>query len=187
MLARRGTDSTLPTVPLPQLNRQTLGGSNPGHRIMNLFTFKGRASRREFFLHTASGMAFGFCVGLVLYYILINKWLPFLTVSGALYFFEATLLFAFADDICVTVRRFHDMDRPGTHWLGLLIPVVNLGILAVLYFKPGSNGPNRYDPGAQPETPPTTAEATKYTCGNCGADIQWGASQCQNCGESLEY
>jgi uncharacterized membrane protein YhaH (DUF805 family) len=42
------------------------------------------------------------------------------------------------------VKRFHDLDRPGTHFWLLLIPIYGLYIGLVLLFKKGTDGPNQF-------------------------------------------
>ena len=46
------------------------------------------------------------------------------------------------------VKRFHDLDRPGSHYWLLLIPIYNLYLGLVLLFKKGTLGSNKY--GADP-------------------------------------
>ena len=50
--------------------------------------------------------------------------------------------------ICITVKRFHDLGRPGWHWLFLLIPLVNIYFGFLLLFQKGTDGPNEF--GADP-------------------------------------
>jgi uncharacterized membrane protein YhaH (DUF805 family) len=54
------------------------------------------------------------------------------------------------------VKRLHDLDRPGTHYWPLLIPFYNIYLMLVLFFKKGTEGPNRYGPatGVLKYTPP---------------------------------
>jgi uncharacterized membrane protein YhaH (DUF805 family) len=47
-------------------------------------------------------------------------------------------------DIFITIKRFHDLDRPGIHFLLLLIPLYNIYLAFVLLLKKGTEGPNRY-------------------------------------------
>lgn len=51
------------------------------------------------------------------------------------------------------VKRLHDLDRPGTHYWFLLIPLYDLYLVLVLLFTRGTSGPNRYgsDPLAERE------------------------------------
>lgn len=44
------------------------------------------------------------------------------------------------------VKRFHDLDRPGSHYWLLLIPLYNLYLGVVLLFKRGTEGDNKYGP-----------------------------------------
>jgi len=45
-----------------------------------------------------------------------------------------------------TVKRLHDLDRPGAHYWLLLIPIYNIYLTLVLHFKKGTAGPNHYGP-----------------------------------------
>ena len=44
------------------------------------------------------------------------------------------------------VRRFHDLDRPGTHYWLLLIPLYNIYVSLVLLFQKGTLADNKYGP-----------------------------------------
>jgi uncharacterized membrane protein YhaH (DUF805 family) len=54
----------------------------------------------------------------------------------------------------LTVRRFHDLGKPG--WLAvlLLVPMLNLALYAVLLLAPGQAGRNRF---GEPPAPASTA------------------------------
>ena len=39
-----------------------------------------------------------------------------------------------------------DIERPGTHFWMLCIPICNFYLTFLLYFKKGTDGPNRYGP-----------------------------------------
>jgi uncharacterized membrane protein YhaH (DUF805 family) len=52
-----------------------------------------------------------------------------------------TVVYAFQ-----TVKRLHDIDRPGTHYWLLLIPIYNIYLSILLHFKKGTEGPNAYGP-----------------------------------------
>ena len=54
--------------------------------------------------------------------------------------------------ILQAVKRFHDLNRPGIHFLLLLIPIYGLYISLLLLFQRGTSGPNDFgeDPLAQP-------------------------------------
>jgi uncharacterized membrane protein YhaH (DUF805 family) len=51
-----------------------------------------------------------------------------------------------------TVRRLHDMDKSGWLWLLNFVPLANLYLLAILIFKEGTAGQNRF--GAPPVPSP---------------------------------
>jgi uncharacterized membrane protein YhaH (DUF805 family) len=43
-----------------------------------------------------------------------------------------------------TVRRYHDIDQPGSHFWLLLIPAYNIVVFLFLLFTKGTDGPNKY-------------------------------------------
>jgi len=58
------------------------------------------------------------------------------------------ILATYAVSVCQTVRRLHDIGRPGTHFWLLLIPLYNVYLGLVLLFRKGDATHNRY--GANP-------------------------------------
>ncbi len=52
-----------------------------------------------------------------------------------------TVIIAFQE-----VKRFHDLDRPGSHFWLTLIPIYNIYLHLILAFKKGTIGPNRFGP-----------------------------------------
>jgi uncharacterized membrane protein YhaH (DUF805 family) len=58
--------------------------------------------------------------------------------------FVVVLLSGSIGEICVTVRRLHDLDRSGSHVFLLAIPIYNVYLECVLLFKRGTDGSNRY-------------------------------------------
>ena len=46
--------------------------------------------------------------------------------------------------IAITVKRLHDLDRPGWHFWLFMIPLYNFYLGLVLLFKKGTDGPNEY-------------------------------------------
>lgn len=46
--------------------------------------------------------------------------------------------------IATSVKRLHDMGKPGILAVSLFIPVVSLVVFAILCLFPGSTGPNQY-------------------------------------------
>lgn len=115
--------------------------------IKKYFGFSGRINRAKYF------------------------WIPFLVgipiailgvlaqYSENIFLLLLALLFEIASailSICLTVQRLHDIERPGTHWWLLLIPLYNIYLGLVLLFKPGTDGPNMYGP--DPLALPTSDE-----------------------------
>ncbi|SKC71944.1 DUF805 domain-containing protein [Maledivibacter halophilus] len=103
--------------------------------IKRYFTFKGRINRAKYI------------------------WIPFLIGILAVIFqaiFISTesiglllvvILLSIASTvlgICLTVQRLHDIERPGTHYWLLLIPIYNIYLGLLLLFKKGTDGPNEY-------------------------------------------
>jgi uncharacterized membrane protein YhaH (DUF805 family) len=54
------------------------------------------------------------------------------------------LLVSVIANIMITIQRFHDLNRPGIHFLFMLIPFYNIYLAFVLLFKKGTEGPNQY-------------------------------------------
>ena len=44
------------------------------------------------------------------------------------------------------VKRLHDLNRPGTHFWMMLIPLYNIYLGLILLFQRGTVGPNNYGP-----------------------------------------
>lgn len=58
--------------------------------------------------------------------------------------FGLTFLACLWVHVATSVKRLHDMGKPGILVLSLFIPVVSLVVFAILCLFPGSIGPNRY-------------------------------------------
>jgi uncharacterized membrane protein YhaH (DUF805 family) len=48
--------------------------------------------------------------------------------------------------LAITVKRLHDLGRPGWHWWLFFIPLYNIYLGLVLLFQRGTPGPNLYGP-----------------------------------------
>ena len=46
--------------------------------------------------------------------------------------------------VAVTVKRLHDLDRPGWHWWLMMVPLYNIYLGLVLVFQKGTVGPNSH-------------------------------------------
>ena len=119
---------------------------------MELFSMEGRYNRAKYFWITMAISVVGtiILVGLITGVGYLSRGseviLNFLSVIGLIGGVGLAVVCAFP-----AVKRFHDLDRPGTHYWLLLIPFYNIYISLVLLFKMGINGPNQYgdDPLAQ--------------------------------------
>ncbi len=101
-----------------------------------LFSIKGRTGRLHYFLHGLVDLAvLGLCLAA------INAF-PTDGVAGVV--FPTLLLAAAVSEVCVTVRRFHDIDHSGYYWFTLLIPIYNIYLGLVLLLQRGTDGPNRF-------------------------------------------
>ncbi len=108
--------------------------------LSTLFSMKGRTGRLHYLLHH-----------LIEATVVIAYLAAFLAVpaGGAAQTAVVTglvilLLVEGASEICVTVRRLHDLDRPGTHWWLLPTPFVGFRLSLALIFNKGTEGPNRF-------------------------------------------
>lgn len=108
--------------------------------IVELFTFEGRASRSRFWAVLVPGIV------ILALYILIFSGLgevfgPIVLVPLIIVLWAGAWL-----GIAVIVKRLHDLDRPGWHFLLLGIPIYNLYLWFQLLCRGGTVGRNAYGP-----------------------------------------
>lgn len=115
--------------------------------ILELFSFQGRANRAWYFWHTFLDgvVAFGLILAIVIVGGVLGNPLFVLPAVGVA---VASVIAALA----ITVKRLHDIGRPGWHWWLLLIPFYNIYLGLTLLFKRGIIGANEF--GADPLGPP---------------------------------
>ncbi len=108
--------------------------------VKNFAVFKGRASRREYWMF----ILFFILFSLVLAFIdgLIGTFDP---VSGFGLLSGLFALLMLLPNIAVTVRRLHDTGRSGLWALAFVIPILNL-VLFIFMLLPSSYGDNKYGP-----------------------------------------
>ncbi len=98
---------------------------------------QGRLGRLGYF-----GRCFGvFLVPNVLIQVGVQSHSEGLTIIGGL-----LGLAAFVLAVTFAVRRLHDLDRPGTDYFYLLIPIYNFYFALVMVFQRGTVGANKYGP-----------------------------------------
>ena len=173
---------------------------NPIQAILSGFrnyaNFDGRTSRSEYWWFYA------FFVALLLaIFIASVAWMPALFSLWGVYI--AAMLLPL---LAVTVRRLHDVDRPGRWAVLALMPFAGVRLTRLLV-QPGTPGPNPYGPDplrpipeseperryARPTIPPPSRRAPAATpgltaakcCASCGWE-QWAeALFCADCGAAL--
>lgn len=109
--------------------------------LVDLFKTDGRANRAWYFWHILLddlAMITAVSIFIVLTVVLETP----LFVLPAIGFGVAGLWAG----VCVTVKRLHDLGRPGWHWLGLMVPLYNIYLGLVLLFQKGTDGPNEFGP-----------------------------------------
>ena len=108
-----------------------------------LFSMEGRYNRARYFWTTFFLILVILALSVVLGLFIVRTGGDPETVdrSWLVISIAATVLIAFQD-----VKRFHDLDRPGTHFWLLLIPVYNIYLGLLLLFKKGTAGENTYGP-----------------------------------------
>ncbi len=140
-------------------------GQSIKHVFSNYATFRGRASRSEFWWF----YLFSAIVSLVLELISRPLGLTFgggeyvmgegasaavIVIPGTSVLSTIWSLAVLLPTLAVATRRFHDSNKSAWNWLWLLaIPLCGVGaiILLIWWILPGTRGPNRYGEGpAQP-------------------------------------
>lgn len=124
---------------MPKLKHGT-----PTGQLNRLFTATGRFSRLSFFEVLAGNFVLG---------VMGAEFLDRggTVLQGVLWF--AILVLNVWTNLVAVIKRWHDMDRTGWLCLLLLIPLLNLVVLAVLFAQKGTDGQNPYgepDPGWWP-------------------------------------
>ena len=114
--------------------------------MSHLFTLEGRVTRTSYFITTI-----GIIVATAILSFVFNMFLATteatasaIALVGMLVWLLGTMMLG-----CQIVRRLHDIDRSGWQFWLFLVPIYNLYLSAVLFFKSGTTGPNQFgnDPG----------------------------------------
>jgi len=109
--------------------------------LLELFSFQGRANRSWYFWHIVVDdfVIFALAMAMIVMGVLVGVPLIVLPLAGV-------MLGGIAAAIAVTVKRLHDIDRPGWHWFLLAVPLYNIYLGIKLLFERGTQGPNRFGP-----------------------------------------
>lgn len=107
--------------------------------FVELFNFQGRANRAWYFWHILLDdlVIFGLVVALVVIGSVIES--PLVLVPGL-----GVLFAGIWAGVAITVKRLHDVERPGWHVLLFAVPLYNIYLGLVLLFRRGTVGPNRF-------------------------------------------
>ena len=119
--------------------------------LLEIFSTKGRANRAWYFWHVLLDdlVVFTLFVALVMIGVLLGP-LVVLPLIGV-------MIAGVWAAIAITVKRLHDLGRPGWHWFGFMVPIYNIYLSLVVLLQKGTEGSNRYGPD-----PLTTGEASGY-------------------------
>ena len=115
--------------------------------MSEIFQWEGRYNRARYFW---TSFSISICAGILSYIlesILIGSSTDSYTISSMSSMISliinllSVILLAFQ-----IIKRLHDLNRPGTHYWMLLIPLYNIYLSLVLLFQKGTEGPNMYGP-----------------------------------------
>ena len=109
--------------------------------LLELFSFQGRVNRQRYLFHVILDDLVIFTMLMTLV-ILAGAVGPGWILLPAIGVAVAGIVAATA----VTVKRLHDLNRPGWHWFGFMIPIYNIFLGFQLLFEKGTDGPNAYGP-----------------------------------------
>jgi len=110
--------------------------------LKQFFSMTGRTNRADYFWHC-------YAVPLIVsFFMVIGFGIANLVgdVGRMVFSFVAftSLVIVAWSDIALTVRRLHDIDRPGWHCVLVLVPVFNIYFVLQLLLQKGSDGTNQY-------------------------------------------
>lgn len=110
--------------------------------MLNFITFEGRSNRANYFFY----MVLINIIGLLSSIVIRNANNTFITII-----LVAFNVFVGVRYLCISIQRFHDIERSGYHYWLLFIPIYNIYLNIILLFKKGTVGLNRFgdDPLAQ--------------------------------------
>ncbi len=98
-------------------------------------TFKGRASRKEFWMYILFICIFSIC----------NAMIGFLVGANEAQIITMFIIITFVPTFAISIRRLHDINRSGIWMILNFIPFAGLYMLC-LFAQKGTDGDNRYGP-----------------------------------------
>jgi uncharacterized membrane protein YhaH (DUF805 family) len=104
------------------------------------FRFSGRVSRAAYFL---AGLLLAVLQAFLLYRFTL---VPQESAQGQFWAFAfwAAVLVSVWSNVALSVKRLHDIEKPGIIAVTLFIPIISIIAYVVLCIFPGTPGPNRY-------------------------------------------
>ncbi len=107
--------------------------------FLELFSFDGRANRARYFWHVVlDDLVVVTMAGMTVF---MGMFTSLVTIP----LFGVGLAAAWAA-LAITVKRLHDLGRPGWHVLLFMIPLYNIHLAIVLFVVEGTVGDNQYGP-----------------------------------------
>lgn len=104
------------------------------------FSMEGRYNRAKYFLAILVISIIGYGLSFLVVRLLGESAdLSTISAIGWIIWLVLAVISAFP-----VVKRLHDLNRPGTHYWLLLIPLYNIYLAILLLFSPGSDGTNQY-------------------------------------------
>ncbi|CAH2213611.1 DUF805 domain-containing protein [Tepidibacter aestuarii] len=103
--------------------------------MSNLFTFEGRINRAKYF-------GYSLLISFILMFLLHVT--EYTENTFLVYIYIISAIIASIINICLIIKRLHDIERAGTHYFLLIIPIYNIYLHLLLLLKKGTDGPNQY-------------------------------------------
>jgi uncharacterized membrane protein YhaH (DUF805 family) len=111
----------------------------------NLFSFEGKACRTGFIIHTIiDDFIIIAIIGIAILFVAGSGENSIIFMPLAILFSVAVIILDIISGLAIALRRLHDMNRPGTHFLLSLVPLVNIHLAIILLFSRGTVGSNHY-------------------------------------------
>ncbi len=109
--------------------------------MKTLLTTRGRLSRKQYFLSTTIIVAITYAFMFIGFLGVSRQGVEVAGKVGVV-----VAMISIVAQLVVSIRRLHDLGRPGSHLWLLLVPFYNLYFLLILSFAPGAPGANPYGP-----------------------------------------
>jgi len=118
--------------------------------LKHLFSTSGRSGRLEYFVHSFADV-FAIVIAAALFGTLPEQGDTATSGDNAYsaigaILFSLALLLGMIVEVCVTVRRLHDLGKSGWHIVGTMIPIYNIYLGLMLVFMRGNPKENQYGP-----------------------------------------